>query len=59
MRITPGYADDIALIEYGDSMSLQRITRRLSAISKGSRVGTDMDISLKKNKGMHVCEYQD
>ena len=56
---TLGYADDIALIEYGDSTGLERLSRRLSAISKGSKADADMQISLKKTKGMHIREHQD
>ena len=46
---TLDYADDIALIEPGDYVlvGLERVSRRLSALSKGSRVDADMDISMK------------
>ena len=43
---TLGYADDIALIESGDFIGLERLSRRLSSLSKGSRDDADMDISL-------------
>lgn len=49
---TLGYADDIDLIEYGDPTGLQRLSHRLSMISKGSEDDTDMRISLRKLK---VC----
>ena len=43
---TLGYADDIVLLEYGDPTGLQRLSRRLSSISKGSRDDADT----------HICE---
>ena len=56
---TLGYADDIVLIEYGDHTGLQRLSRRLSAISKGSREDADIHISLKNTKDMHVREHRE
>ena len=56
---TLGYADDLALLELGNAIGLERLSRRLTKISVGSREDADMEISLKKTKAMHVQEHQD
>ena len=43
---TLGYSDDIVLIESGDFIGLERLSHRLSSLSKGSRDDADIDISL-------------
>ena len=49
-----GYADDAALIDYGDALGIARATERLSAIAKGSREDTGMTISIPKTDVIHV-----
>lgn len=51
---TLGYADDATLIDRGDAQGVQLASERLTDISKGSRTDADMDISIRKTKGMHV-----
>ena len=49
-----GYADDAALIDFGDSEGLKIAEERVSAIAKGSREDADMLISIPKTKVLHV-----
>ena len=56
---TLGYVDDIALLEPGDTAGLERLSRRVSAIAKGSRDDADMLILLNTTKALHVCVHQD
>jgi hypothetical protein len=49
-----GYADDAALIDYGDAEGLARAEKRVSSVAKGSREDADMMISIPKTKVLHV-----
>ena len=49
-----GYADDVALIDQGDQVGIQRATARVTGIANGSRDDTDMEISVPKTKVLHV-----
>ena len=49
-----GYADDVALIDRGDTIGIQRATTRVTSIADGSRDDVDMEISVSKTKVLHV-----
>ena len=49
-----GYADDAALVSH----SIDRLSQRLSSISRGSRADADMLIHTDKTKTMHVCRQE-
>ena len=51
---TLGYADDIALIDYGNPTGIQRAEARLNSITKGSRDDADMSVNCDKTKGMQI-----
>ena len=51
---TLGYADDAALIDYGDEDGVSMATLRMTAITQGSKDDADMDISMPKTKVTHV-----
>ena len=51
---TLGYADDVTLIDGGDSQSVVRASERVSTIDVGSEVDADMYINISKTKAMHV-----
>ena len=44
MLHTLGYADDIALLEEGDAIGVNRLSERVTDISKGSKKEADMSI---------------
>ena len=49
-----GYADDAALV----SASCDKMTTRISNVSKGSKVDADMTINTDKTKNMHVSKQE-
>lgn len=51
---TLGYADDAALVDLGNPNGIQTATSRVTAVAKGSRADTDMEISIPKTKVLHV-----
>ena len=51
---TLGYADDAALVDLGNAAGIIRATDRLSKIASGSLRDADMQINIKKTKGMHI-----
>lgn len=55
---TLGYADDAALIDYGDAEGLARATLRVTEIAKGSKKDADMEISIDKTKVLHVRDQE-
>ena len=55
---TLGYADDAALIDYGDEKGIATASARVTAINEGSKKDADMIISIVKTKGLHVCEQE-
>ena len=48
------YADDVALIDQGDSEGIQRATTRVSIIASGSRDDANMEIRVVKTKVLRV-----
>ena len=54
MIYTLGYADDLALIEYGDADGIAKSSARVSSISEGSNEEADMSLSIPKTKVLHV-----
>ena len=53
---TLGYADDVALIEYGEEKGIKNLSTRLTNIAEGSKKDADMSISIEKTKTLHVRE---
>ena len=51
---TLGYADDLALTDYGDVSGTNKATSRVSEISAGSREEADMKVKIVKTKILHV-----
>ena len=49
-----GYADDAALLSH----STEKMSVRLSKVSRGSREDADMDLHKGKTKTMHVCKQE-
>ena len=58
MLHTLGYADDVALMENGDEVGIDRLSVRITAISKGSKDEADMSISIPKTMTLHVSEQE-
>ena len=55
---TLGYADDVALIEYGDDEGTNRLSERVTAIKTGSKILADMDVNISKTKNLHVRKQE-
>ena len=55
---TLGYADDAALIDFGDEEGVRRASARVTSIEAGSKADADMVISIKKTKALHVREQE-
>ena len=53
---TLAYADDAALAEEGNTQGIQRLTDRVTAISRGSNRDADMFINIDKTKVLHVLQ---
>ena len=53
---TLGYADDAALLDFGDEEGIKRASLRVTSIAVGSTKDADMDISIAKTKVLHVRE---
>ena len=51
---TLGYADDVAIIEYGNETGVTRLSERVTAIAQGSKASADMDVNVSKTKSLHV-----
>ena len=51
---TLGYADDVALIDYGHPAGIEMASNRVTAIAAGSKKDADMTIKIKKTKVLHV-----
>ena len=49
-----GYADDVAVLEMGDSDGVLALENRVSDISEGSSDDADMMINVEKTKPLHV-----
>ena len=58
MLHTLGYADDAALLDSGDDEGVERASRRVTSIAKGSTQDADMVISIAKTKVVHVREQE-
>ena len=57
MLHTPGYADDVAIIEKGDEEGVSRLSERVTAIAKGSKKSADMHEYENSEDSVHVaCE---
>ena len=59
MLHTLGYADDVALLEEGNNTGVDRLSERVTAISKGSKKDSDMSISIPKTMTLHVRQQDD
>ena len=55
---TLGYADDVALIETGDAVGIERLSERVSALREGSKKSADMDVNIVKTKALHVRQQE-
>ena len=51
---TLAFADDAAQVNDGDTEGLTMASRRVSAVSKGSKQDADMSINVEKTKAQHV-----
>ena len=49
-----GYADDVAVLEMGDEVGIQRIESRVTEITEGSEKDADMQVNIEKTKALHV-----
>ena len=54
MHSALGYADDVAIIEYGNEVRVSRVSDRVTAIAQGSKTSADMDVNVSKTKSLHV-----
>ena len=54
MLHTLGYADDVAILEEGDAAGINRLSERITEISKGSKDAADMSVSIPKTMTLHV-----
>ena len=55
---TLGYADDVALIEFGDDVGINRLSERVTAVKLGSKECADMDVNIVKTKSLHVRQQE-
>ena len=55
---TLGYADDVALIAFGDDVGINRLSERVTAVKLGSKVCADMDVNIVKTKSLHVRQQE-
>ena len=62
MLHTLGYADDVAIIEYGDEEGVFRLSEiiiMVTAIAEGSKECADMNVNIPKTKSLHVrCQEE-
>ena len=56
---TLGYADDVAVIEYGNDVGVKRLSERVTAIAQGSKESADMNVNIIKTKAMHVRQQEE
>ena len=59
MLHTLGYADDVAILEEGDAVGINRLSERVTDISKGSKEEADMSISIPKTMTLHVRQQEE
>ena len=55
---TLGYADDAALLDFGDEEGIATASARITSIDQGSKKDADMVISVQKTKVLHVRQQE-
>ena len=59
MLHTLGYADDVALLEEGDRCGMDRLSDRVTKISRGSKKDANMSVLIPKTMTLHVRQQDE